>query len=636
VERKLHEGLIADDPLAEKGIGDYIMNNSRSMLSIINRNYIYEKVNTTFCKAHNITTESIVGKSLSEIWGNETFESRIRPKIDLCFSGNTVRYEANFNTPLFGNRYYEVVFRPITKKTGEILHLLSETFDITDLRLSQQVVNDMEKEFKRLETNLPIGFLRCDKAGNIIHANRAFLKIIECEDETVITGKSIGEFYTEKGLFEIQLSQLLNARIKTFGRVPLYTCSGKEIACRVNGYIINNESDGQSFIDFAFEDCSRELMLENRLLQAQKLETIGALAGGLAHDFNNILATIFGYSELLLEEIPRSSPPGEKIGRIITAITKARSLTDQILTFSRQVDQEKIPVKVSDVLNETIGFIRSGAPSNIIIIDNLLKTDVHVHADPTQLFRVFLNLMTNAIQAMELKGGTLTVKLEIIDGNLVRHDLNKNIVADNYALIKIEDTGEGMDPSLIQRIFEPYFTTRDIGKGTGLGLSVVHGIVAEIEGEILVSSKKNKGSLFSVYLPVSGEYHTGNEMNLRNRKLFFISGNMYESRILSLALESSGYEVIFASDLNRFLKLTSSESSIPDLIIYMDDSEEIRPEDLINIYSAKKMKTPLILISDKNQFQSAERFVNSGIVKQQLTKPVSLREIHGAIQTLLN
>jgi two-component system cell cycle sensor histidine kinase/response regulator CckA len=237
---------------------------------------------------------------------------------------------------------------------------------------------------------------------------------------------------------------------------------------------------------------------------------------------------------------------------------------------------------------------------------------------------------------MELKGGTLTVKLEIIDGNLVRHDLNKNIVADNYALIKIEDTGEGMDPSLIQRIFEPYFTTRDIGKGTGLGLSVVHGIVAEIEGEILVSSKKNKGSLFSVYLPVSGEYHTGNEMNLRNRKLFFISGNMYESRILSLALESSGYEVIFASDLNRFLKLTSSESSIPDLIIYMDDSEEIRPEDLINIYSAKKMKTPLILISDKNQFQSAERFVNSGIVKQQLTKPVSLREIHGAIQTLLN
>jgi len=243
--------------------------------------------------------------------------------------------------------------------------------------------------------------------------------------------------------------------------------------------------------------------LENRLLQAQKLQTIGALAEGLAHDFNNILATIFGYSEMLLNELPKSAPPAEKVGKIITAISKARSLTDHILTFSRQADQEKIPVNVIKVLSETIGFVRSAKPDNIIINEEILETDIHIHADPTQLFRAFLNLMTNAIQAMDKNGGTLTVKMIVVEGDLVRHDLNKNIVADKYALVKFEDTGEGMDPCLIDRIFEPYFTTRQIGKGTGLGLSVVHGIIAEIEGEIMVTSKKNKGSLFSVYLPVS-------------------------------------------------------------------------------------------------------------------------------------
>jgi signal transduction histidine kinase/CheY-like chemotaxis protein/FixJ family two-component response regulator len=619
----------------EKDYSDHIVNNSRSMLSIINRNYIYEKVNTTFCSAHTIEIKSIIGKSLREIWGDETFENKIKKNIDLCFLGNTVRYEANFDTPLFGNKFFEVVFRPITKDSGEITHLLAETFDITDLRLSQQIVNDMEEEFKRLETNLPIGFLRCDMNGSIIHANRAYLKIMECDDEALIKGLGISEFYTEKGLFEIHLSQLINAEIKTFGRVTLYTCNGNEIACRISGFIVTNESGNPSFIDFAFEDSSRELMLENRLLQAQKLETIGALAGGLAHDFNNILATIFGYSEMLLEEIPKDNPSAEKLNRIIAAITKARSLTDQILTFSRQVDQEKIPVSVVEVLKETIGFIKSGAPHNIFINEEILSTDIQVHADPTQLFRVFLNLMTNAIQSMEPRGGTISVKLAVVDGNLVRHDLNKNIVADEYAIITIEDSGEGMDPSVIQRIFEPYFTTREIGKGTGLGLSVVHGIIAEMEGEIIVSSKKSSGSVFSVYLPVSSGYHSIETNREGYNKLLFISGNRYESRILSIALENSGYELVFASDLNRLLLLLQEKNNPPVLIIYMDDSEEIRPGDLINIYSSKKINTPLILISDRNHLQSTEKLVNSGMVKQQLTKPVSLREIHGAIQTAL-
>jgi signal transduction histidine kinase len=620
--------------LAEKGFGDEIANNSRSMLSIINREYVYEKVNTPFCNAHNIESESILGRPLWEIWGRETFESKIRQNIDLCFLGNTVRYEAGFNTPHFGDRFFEVVFRPIVNENGPVTHLLAETFDITDLRLSQQVVNDMEEEFKRLETNLPIGFLRCDVTGSIMHANKAFLKIIECEDESLIAGIGINEFYTEKGLFDIHLKQLIKAEIKIFGRVPLFTCKGNEIACRVSGFVAANDSDNTSFIDFAFEDSTRELMLENRLLQAQKLETIGVLAGGLAHDFNNILATISGYSEMLLDELPKSTPSAEKVAKILSAISRARSLTDQILTFSRQVDQEKIPVSVAAVLRETLGFVRSAKPDNIDLKEDFLNTDVHIHADPTQLFRVFLNLITNAFQAMEENGGTVFVKLDVVDGYNVRNDLNKSIVADEYVLVTIVDTGEGMDKSVLERIFEPYFTTREIGKGTGLGLSVVQGIISEMEGVILVSSKKNQGSAFSVYLPVYSGYQSKDENKIKN-KILFISGNRYESRILSLALESSGHEIVFVSDMNSFLKKVSEENSPPELIIYMDDSEEISQDDLMNIYLAGKIKIPVILISEKNQLPVTKKLVNSGIVKQQLSKPVSLREINNAIQLSL-
>jgi signal transduction histidine kinase/FixJ family two-component response regulator/CheY-like chemotaxis protein len=620
----------------EKDFNDYIANSSRSMLSIINRNYIYEKVNSTFCNAHNIEVESIVGKSLSEIWGHDTFKDKIQQNIDLCFAGNTIRYEADFNTPLFGSRYYEVVFRPISRGSGEITHLLAETFDITELRLSQKIVNEMEEEFKKLKTNLPIGFLRCDPDGTIIHANKSFLKIMECDDEASLAGLSIQEFYAEKGLFKIHLAQLMNDRIRTFGRVPLYTFAGNEIACRISGFIVAGGSGEQSFIDFAFEDSSRELMLENRLLQAQKLETIGSLAGGLAHDFNNILTTISGYSEMLLDEVPRSTPAFEKIGKILAAVTKARSLTDQILTFSRQIEQEKVPVDVYEVLMETVGFFQSGKPSNVNINADIKNINTHVYADPTQLFRVFLNLMTNAIQSMEAKGGTLSVSLAVVEGNLVRHDLNKDIVADEYSIITFEDTGIGMDPPLTQRIFEPYFTTRDVGKGTGLGLSVVHGIISEIEGEILVSSRKNKGSVFTVYLPVLKEYDEHNDKGQEGKKLLFITGNKHESRILSMALESAGYKLLFASDLNRFSTILSGERENPDLIIYMDDSEEIKPEDLMSLYHEKKISTPLILISNDDQFASKEKLVNSGIVKQLLNKPVSLKEIRNAIQMLLS
>jgi CheY-like chemotaxis protein len=236
---------------------------------------------------------------------------------------------------------------------------------------------------------------------------------------------------------------------------------------------------------------------------------------------------------------------------------------------------------------------------------------------------------------MEEKGGILSVNISVVEREFVQHELNKNIVAEEYVLLTFKDTGKGMEPSLIGRIFEPFFTTREVGKGTGLGLSVIHGIITEMEGEILVSSKREKGSVFHVYLPVSKSYSDFTGKNDKRKKILFITGNKYESRILSLALESAGYKLIYISGGENFAKVMTNTKEHPDLVIYMSDSMQIKPQDLIGFFSNLKILTPCILITDSNQGLSDEKLLNSGIVNQHLTKPVSLKEIRNAIQELL-
>jgi nitrogen-specific signal transduction histidine kinase len=414
--------------------------------------------------------------------------------------------------------------------------------------------------------------------------------------------------------------------------VTLQDCSGKEISCRISGFLSFDTTGTQSYLDFVVEDATRELLLENRLIQAQKLETIGALAGGIAHDFNNILTTISGYSELLIEDLPANSDLSDKVSRIQGAVMRARSIINQILTFSRQLEQEKIAVSVAEVLKETLGFIRSSIPHNIEVHSNVLQPEVKVLADPTQLFRVFINLMTNAIQAMEENGGKLSVKMEVVEGKHLQHQINKNIVADEYVLLTFKDTGMGMEPAVLGRIFEPFFTTREVGKGTGLGLSVTYGIISEMEGEILVSSRENEGSEFYVYLPVARHDISAESFSGTRKKIIFIAGNKHESRMLSMALENIGFDLMYVSDKQGFARQISETENPPELVIYMTDSRLVKPDDFLNLFRDMSIETPCIIITNQNCSIIEEKLLNSGIVKQHLIKPVSLKELRNAIQ----
>jgi signal transduction histidine kinase len=243
----------------------------------------------------------------------------------------------------------------------------------------------------------------------------------------------------------------------------------------------------------------KRLELERRLQHRERIATIGTLAGGVAHEFNNIMTPILLYSQVALATVPEGSTVAGDLKRIVAATHRARALVTRILTFSRSMDSQEATVfKLRGPVDEALALVRAVLPSNIEIALEAGE-DVLLRGDPSLVHQVVLNLCTNAYQAMREKGGRLGIRLGASD------DSERTGGAGRYALLEISDTGHGMDKAVMTHIFEPFFTTREVGEGTGLGLSVVHGIVTSMGGSISVESEPGVGTNFSVFLPAAAE-----------------------------------------------------------------------------------------------------------------------------------
>jgi signal transduction histidine kinase len=244
--------------------------------------------------------------------------------------------------------------------------------------------------------------------------------------------------------------------------------------------------------------------LESQLLQLQKMETIGTLAGGVAHDFNNILTPILGYTEMALEELSQESTLRYDIEQINNAALRGKDLVQQILTFSRQMDIHKKPIQLNDIVVETLNLSRASFPSRFVIKQELDPYCGTVLADTSQMHQIVMNLLTNSSHAMAKdSSGQLTVHLYATDLKPTQLKEKRTGKAANgtYVCLSVTDTGHGMDKKTQERIFEPFFTSKEVGSGSGLGLSVVHGIVTNNGGYIEVDSRVGKGTTFRIYLP---------------------------------------------------------------------------------------------------------------------------------------
>ena len=379
--------------------------------------------------------------------------------------------------------------------------------------------------------------------------------------------------------------------------------------------------------------------LEDQLMQLQKMETIGTLAGGIAHDFNNILTPILGYTEMALEELSEESVLRYDIEQINGAATRGKDLVQQILTFSRQVDFDKKPLKLDEVVREVMKLIRASFPSNIEILQDLDSDTGTVLADSTQMHQIIMNLCTNAYHAMMGSGGQLSVKLDTARVGTRSIKGSAKIQKGIYVRLTISDTGHGMDKRTIERIFEPFFTKKEVGSGSGLGLSVVHGIVNNYNGTIVVDSEPGVGSKFVIYLPQHSEdcvphKDSVHKIKKGNGSILFVDDEKEITFMGKRMLESLGYSVDIKSDSMEALMDFKRDPGKYDLLVTDQAMPKMMGTELIGKVKQIRPDLKSIIITgyqDSIPKDAMEQFGIADII----SKPLILSEFSDLIRKVL-
>lgn len=387
-------------------------------------------------------------------------------------------------------------------------------------------------------------------------------------------------------------------------------------------------------------DVTHEVELEAQLRHAQKMEAIGTLAGGIAHDFNNMLSPILGYAELAMSEAEHGSELWYSLNEIFNAGKRASGLVKQILAFSRRSEQERKLIQLENIVNECLQLLRGSLPSTINI-----RTDFQdrpaVIADPTQMHQVVMNLGTNAYHAMREDGGILTVRLQAMQVTANSPFVSADLPPGSYARLTVADTGQGMSEETLERIFEPYFTTKKIGEGTGLGLATVHGIVKGHKGHILVESTPGNGTEFSVFIPMATAMDDLNrDVHSRNRawhgteRVLLVDDEPTIVAMLTRGLSMMGYQVDGHTDSTEALAAFTARPDAYDILISDQTMPRLTGLELARNAMELRSDFPVILATGFSDTVN-EQIAHEAGVRQFLLKPASPRTIAENIRKVL-
>jgi PAS domain S-box-containing protein len=389
-------------------------------------------------------------------------------------------------------------------------------------------------------------------------------------------------------------------------------------------------------------DITDRVELEKQLRQAQKLEAIGTLAGGIAHDFNNILTAILGYGQIVMQALPEGSVLRKNQEEVVRGSLRAADLVKNILTFSRRSDQQLQPLSMHLVVKEALKLLRASIPSTIVFREDIDNRCGSVLADPTQIHQVVMNLCTNAYHAMRETGGVLSVTLKSVE--LDPHDLQHTpcLLPGPHVCLEVTDTGHGMEASVADRIFEPYFTTKGTGEGTGLGLSLVHGIIKDIGGTITVTTEVGKGSTFRSYLPqvkaqVNTEEVAGAEeaLPVGSEHILIVDDEQTILTLEKLLLESLGYKVSSFRCSTEALQAFEAAPQHFDLVLSDITMPIMNGAQLAKKLFAARPDIPIIFCTGFSDIVSEAEAMELG-AKGYLGKPILRKNLAETIRKILD
>ena len=505
----------------------------------------------------------------------------------------------------------------------------------------QKALAGSEKKYRMLvETANDAIFLADTDTGIMLDANQAAGNLLGLPVQ-----KIIGMHRSELHPLEERehYSRIFKQHAKT-GKVPsediyVKNSNGNLIPVQVSSstFRLGNKNIIQGF----FRDITEIKKAEEKLRQSQKMEAIGTLAGGIAHDFNNILSTIIGYTELVMDLLPQDSDERSMLKEVQNASIRATELVKQILAFSRKNDQEKKPLYIHAIIKEALTLIRAAIPTSIDIRQNIDKNCGPVLCDSTQIHQIVMNLCINAYHSMIKKEGILEVSMGSITVDTAEAQIAGDLPVGKYIRLIISDTGHGMDKKTMDRIFEPYFTTKNKEEGTGLGLSVVFGIVENHQGHIQVYSEPGKGTTFTVFLPEIMTQDKDTETKVQEtyprgtENILLVDDEKSIAEMLQKMLENFGYHVTSLSDSIKALEAFRERPDQFDLVITDQTMPNIHGSELAKRMIEIKPDIPIILCTGFSSLISKEEASALGI-RHFLMKPIVMNELAKAIRKVLD
>jgi len=392
------------------------------------------------------------------------------------------------------------------------------------------------------------------------------------------------------------------------------------------------------------KDISEKKKMEVQLRQTQRMEAIATLAGGIAHDLNNILFPIYGYTEMTLKLMDENNAVQRNLKRVMEAAERARVMVQQILTFSRKRDGEKerTPWKIQPIVKEALKLLRGSLPSTIDIQRNIDERCGPVLAEPTQIHQIVMNLCTNAYHAMREKGGILEVSLNEVVLGTDDAAFYPDMAPGPHLKLGVSDTGQGMDKSVTEKIFDPYFTTKKKGEGTGLGLAVVHGIVKNHGGHITVYSELGQGTAFHVYLPLVAdnirpkvEKKPGLLLAGQGEHILLVDDEEVIAEMMKQRLEILGYQVTPRTSSSKAVEVFREGPENFDLIITDMTMPQMTGVELSAVVRRIRPDIPIILCSGFSELITEEKAKAMGI-QGYIMKPVAIKEMAEAIREALD